>query len=381
MEVDGMEMMRTPGSSQESAVKGTSRMALALALAGASCVLLARFALRKQRAISFTDKVVVIVGGSRGLGLAMARLFATEGARVVLVARDGAELERAADALRAHGGAAAVRACDVRNRQQVNSTISRLADEYGTIDVLVNDAGIIEVGPFEHMTLADFEDAMATHFWGPLSTIRAALPYMRRRGAKRIVNIVSIGGKVAVPHLMPYCASKFALAGLSQGLQAELASDGFAVTSVFPGLMRTGSTYQAKFKGQHRREFAWFHTASAIPVLSMDADRAAERILDACRHGDSQLVLTSAARALAKAAALVPGVVATSLSIANRLLPGASAKNGRAAHSGWQSTSRLAPSPVTRLSDRAVATNNQWQSPQSDRRADFAAPPRRVSKG
>ena len=89
--------------------------------------------------------------------------------------------------------------------------------------MLVNNAGIIQVGPLEHMTIDDFEEAMATHFWGPLFTILAALPHMRGRGGRRIVNISSIGGKIAVPHLLPYTASKFALTGLSEGLRAELA--------------------------------------------------------------------------------------------------------------------------------------------------------------
>lgn len=291
----------------------------------------------------------------------MARRFAAEHAHVVLVARDGAELTRAAEDLLGCDAAVSVHTCDVRNRNQVTTTIGQIVAEHGTIDVLVNDAGIIEVGPFDNMSLADFEDAMSTHFWGPLSTIRAALPFMRLRGAKRIVNIVSIGGKVAVPHLLPYCSSKFALAGLSQGLRAELAPDGFAVTSVFPGLMRTGSTYQAKFKGQHRREFAWFHTANGIPGLSTDAESAAAQIVDACRHGDSELVITPAARLLARAATLVPNLVAGALSLSNRVLPSPSS-GGEIAHSGWQSTSRMAPSPITRLADRATATHNQMPS-------------------
>src|SRR5262249_1627723 len=151
-------------------------------------------------------------------------------------------------------------------------------------------------GPVQHMSIADFEDALATHFWGPLYTILAAMPHMRRCGARRIVNISSIGGKIAVPHLVPYSASKFALTGLSEGLRAELAMDGFAVTTVCPGLMRTGSTYNAWFKGRRRREFAWFHFADSIPGVSIDAKRAARQIVDACRHGDSELVITPAAR-------------------------------------------------------------------------------------
>jgi NAD(P)-dependent dehydrogenase (short-subunit alcohol dehydrogenase family) len=141
--------------------------------------------------------------------------------------------------------------CDVREQADVDRAIASAADRFGAVDVLVNNAGIIQVGPMAHMTLADYEDAMRTHFWGPLFAVRAALPHMRRQGGGRIVNISSIGGRLAVPHMLPYSASKFALAGLSDGLRAELAHQKIAVTTVIPGLMRTGSPVNALFKGRH----------------------------------------------------------------------------------------------------------------------------------
>jgi short-subunit dehydrogenase len=120
----------------------------------------------------------------------------------------------------------------------------------------------------ENMALSDYEHAMAVHFWGPLQLINAITPHMKARGQGRIVNITSIGGKVAVPHLLPYAASKFALVGLSEGLRAELLKDGVYVTTVCPGLMRTGSHLQAFFKGQHKKEYALFAIANASPLLS-----------------------------------------------------------------------------------------------------------------
>jgi NAD(P)-dependent dehydrogenase (short-subunit alcohol dehydrogenase family) len=209
------------------------------------------------------------------------------------------------------------------------------------------------------MTIADFEEAMETHFWGPLHTIFTALPHMRRVGARRIVNISSIGGKIPVPHLLPYTASKFALTGFSEGLRAELAADGFAVTTVCPGLMRTGSTYNAKFKGQHRQEFAWFHLSSAIPGVSMAAARAARKIVDACRHGDPELILTPGAKLAVLAHGISPGTTARLMTVANYLLPRPSEDAGDAVHTGWQSVSRYVPSTITRLSDRATIQNNE----------------------
>ena len=325
---------------------------------GAGGLLTAKIA-RASRAIEFAGMTVVMFGGSRGLGLVMARELGAEGARLILIARDQDELNYAEADLLERGASVSTLVCDIRDRAQVDATIRQIAREHDVIDVLINVAGVIQVGPFNHMTLADFDDAMTTHFWGPLYTVFAALPYMRRAGARRIVNIASIGGKLAVPHLLPYSASKFALVGLSEGLQAELAHEGFRVTTVCPGLMRTGSTYNAWFKGRHQREFAWFHIADSTPGLSISAARAARQIIDACRHGDAELILTPSARAAVLVKALAPNLMARAMALTNRLLPSADERRGNEAKSGWQSVSRLAPSPLTALSERATIENNE----------------------
>jgi NAD(P)-dependent dehydrogenase (short-subunit alcohol dehydrogenase family) len=314
---------------------------------------------RSARAIDFAGKSVLIFGGSRGLGLVIARELAAERARVTLASRSLEELERAESDLATRGTTATIVQCDVRSRSDVNAAVERVIHEHGAIDVLINDAGIIQVGPIQHMSVSDFEDALATHFWGPLFTILAALPYMRRYGARRIVNISSIGGKVAVPHLLPYSASKFALTGLSEGLHAELAREGFAVTTVCPGLMRTGSTYNAWFKGQHRREFAWFHISDSIPGISIDARRAARQIVDACRHGDPELLITPAARLAVALKALSPAAMARLMALVNGILPSAGEAKDNEPHAGWQSISRAAPSRLTTLADRASLENNE----------------------
>jgi NAD(P)-dependent dehydrogenase (short-subunit alcohol dehydrogenase family) len=331
---------------------------VALAAAGLGIVALQRV-LRYRRGIDFAGKTVAITGGSRGLALVMARQLGAQGARLALMARDRAELERARDDLQSRGITASILVCDVRDRHQVEQSIAQIADAYGTIDVLINNAGVIQVGPADHMTVHDFENALATHFWGPLYAILAALPHMRRRGARRIVNISSIGGKIAVPHLLPYSASKFALAGLSDGLRAELAHEGIRVTSVFPGLMRTGSTYNATFKGQHQQEFAWFHTADALPGVSIAAERAARQIVEACRYGDAELVITLPARIAVIAQALVPGVFAEMMTLANGLLPAPANTADATARSGWESVSDAAPTAITALADRATRQNNE----------------------
>jgi NAD(P)-dependent dehydrogenase (short-subunit alcohol dehydrogenase family) len=306
---------------------------------------------------------VVIIGGSRGLGLVIARQLVAEGARLVLIARDPDELDRARLDLEEQGGSVMVIPCDIRERREVDRAVEAAAAGHGGIDVLINDAGVIQVGPVAHMQLRDFEEAMATHFWGPLHAIFAALPHLGRSDAPRIVNISSIGGKLAVPHLLPYSASKFALAGLSDGLRAELARDGIRVTSVYPGLMRTGSTYHALFKGQHRREFAWFHMADSLPGLSTSAERAARHIVEACRHGDAELVITLPARLAVLANALAPGLVARAMALTNQLLPDPIGADGDESRAGWQSMSDRIPSAWTRLADRATLDNNEMPQP------------------
>jgi len=331
---------------------------LGLGAVGLGAAILQR-RLRQRRAIDFADKTVVITGGSRGLGLVIARQLGAESAHLVLLARDRGELERAKDDLTRRGASVGIVVCDVRQRHQVEQSIAQIADAYGTIDVLINNAGVIQVGPIDHMTVSDFENAMATHFWGPLYAILATLPHMRRRGVGRIVNVSSIGGKIAVPHLLPYSASKFALAGLSEGLRAELAGQGIRVTSVYPGLMRTGSTYNALFKGQHQSEFAWFHTFDALPGVSIAAERAARQIIDACRHGDAQLVITLPARAATIANTVMPSIFAQAMTLTNTLLPAPSDTADATSRSGWQSFSALVPTRLTGLADRATRQNNE----------------------
>jgi NAD(P)-dependent dehydrogenase (short-subunit alcohol dehydrogenase family) len=311
-----------------------------------------------ERRFDFSGRSVLVTGGSRGLGLELARELIVEGARVAICARDAEELERARQDLAARGGRVLAIPCDVTDRDAVNGMVARVVAELGGLDVLVNNAGTIVVGPLEVLTHEDFEDAMRTNFWGPLHTILAVLPEMRRHRSGRIVNIASIGGKLAVPHLAPYSASKFALVGLSEGLRAELIGAGIIVTSVCPGLMRTGSPRNATFKGHHRAEYAWFSISDALPIASMDATRAARQILAACKRGDAEIVLSIPAKLASVTHALFPRPIAGLLGLVNRLLPGPGGIGTRGAR-GADSESAIAPSVITALGDRAAARNNE----------------------
>jgi NAD(P)-dependent dehydrogenase (short-subunit alcohol dehydrogenase family) len=307
------------------------------------------------------DKAVVITGGSRGLGLVLARHICAQGGNVALIARDPDELARAKADLAPRGGMVLTIECDLLDPAQIGAAVRQAIDRFGKIDILINNAGIIEVGPLENMTREDFERAMRLHFWAPFELIAQVVPEMRIWGGGRIVNISSIGGKVAVPHLAPYSASKFALTGFSDAIRAELARDNIHVTTVAPGMMRTGSHVNAKFKGKHDMEFAWFAASAGAPLISMNADRAARKILAACRRGQPSLTLTFAARGAILGNALFPNLTGYLMRLLNRFLPKPSGAEGNQLRGGSE-VHRLIPDWLTRSADRATIRNNEGHS-------------------
>ncbi len=307
---------------------------------------------------SLRGRTVLITGGSRGLGLALAKQMRDEGARVAICGRDAESLERANQSLAKTGAAVVAVQADVTDPASVGRLLDEVWRQLGPIDVLINNAGVIEVGPAVTMSVADYEEAMATNFWGMLYPTLALLPEMRARRAGRIVNITSIGGKLGIPHLLPYSASKFAAVGFSQGLRAELAADGIKVVTVCPGLMRTGSPRNAIFRGQHRAEYAWFSISDALPGLSISAESAARRIAAACRRGSAEVLFPIPARIAAVVNAVAPGFTASVLSAVDRLLPGSHGVSG-GRRKGADSQSRFSPSWLSRLGDRAAKKYNQ----------------------
>ncbi len=339
------------------------KLGFGAAVAGAvSCAI--RNAARRRRRTDFAGKAVLISGGSRGLGLELARGFASEGADVILIARDNDNLAAAAKDLRSYGVNVDCLSLDVGNRKQVRDACASILASGRQVDVLVNDAGSIQVGPVENMDLDDYEAALRVHFWGPLYLMYEIIPQMKAHGQGRIVNIASIGGKVAVPHLLPYTASKFALVGLSQGMRAELLKDGIYVTTVSPGLMRTGSHVNAYFKGQHKKEYALFSIANAFPLLSISSEDAARQIIEACRYGEAELVITPQAQLLRLASSLFPGFVSETMGLVNRALPKTPGRTGDTLRLGAESQSFIAPSVLTRPADNAALKNNEIRSSQ-----------------
>ena len=239
----------------------------------------------------------------------------------MICARDEDELARARQDLEARGADVLAVPCDVTDPDQVERLVALTTERFGPIDVLVNNAGIISVGPAQAMTRRDFSEAMDVDFWGTLNPILAVLPQMRQRRGGRIVNVTSIGGKVSVPHLLPYSCAKFAATALSEGLRAELARDGITVTTIAPGLLRTGSYDQAFFKGDRAGEYGWFSVSDNLPGLSISAGRAAREIVRAVRRGEAERILSLPANIAARAHGLAPGTTADLLRLVNRALP------------------------------------------------------------
>ncbi len=335
-------------------------MNLRVLLATGAILLAIWLIVRLIRTVSYPlrEKVVLITGGSRGLGLVLARHICARGGNVALIARDAEELARAKSDLATRRSTVMTIQCDLLDSEQIQAAVRRVIDRFGKIDILINNAGIIEVGPLEHLMREDFERAIRLHFWAPFELISQIVPEMRIWGGGRIVNISSIGGKVAVPHMASYSASKFALTGFSDAIRAELARDNIHVTTVAPGLMRTGSHVNAKFKGRHDDEFAWFAASAGAPLISMNADRAARKILAACRRGQPSLTLTFAARKIVLGNALFPNLTGYLMKFVNRLLPGTGGEQGNESRAGSE-VPRRTPGWMTKLADRATQKNNE----------------------
>lgn len=265
--------------------------------------------------------VAVVTGASRGLGFLLARELGRRGHDLVICARseDGLAAARAElldSATRVH-----TVVCDVSIQADVQRLIDEAVREFDRIDVLVNNAGTIQVGPVNVMTTEHFAEALGVMLWGMVHSSLAALPILRRSEKPAILNITSIGGKIPAPHLLPYTTAKFAAVGFSEGLRAELAKDGVSVTTAVPGLLRTGSPRNALFTGDREAEHRWFALADSIPVLSMDAERAAARIISAALRGRPEVILTPVAKVAVRLHGLAPGLTTRAASVVDRLLP------------------------------------------------------------
>ena len=336
-----------------------SSRTIALGLSGAAVFAFAAAALvRRARALHLRGKVAIVTGGSRGLGLRIAVELGRKGATVAICGRDEAAVLRAGRALAGCGIEVLSVACDLGDPAAAQSFVERVAREYGRIDLLVNNAGVMQVAPLAQVDVGMIDEAMRANFWSAVHTTYAALPFLEKSASGgRIVNIASVGGRVALPHMLGYTASKFAMTGFSEALRPECSARGVRVTTVSPGPMRTGSFYNAEFLGHQRQEFAWFSLLSSLPLLSTSAERAAKRIVQAAREGRSELRIGLAGYLLPLIHGLFPKLFARLTTAVARALPGPSSSDER--WKGREINSTLPGSWLLGLGDQAARANNE----------------------
>ena len=323
-------------------------------------LVLFRASQRRNRKLDFRDKVVVITGGSRGLGLVLARQLAQEGARLAICSRTQETLDAAAAELRTYGNEVYAHRCDLTQKEQLVGFFDAVNQQLGPVDVLINNAGVIMAGPCANTTDDDFHNSMNANFWAAYYATNAVLPAMQGRKAGRIINIASFGGKVAIPHLLPYSTSKFALVGYSEGLRAEVARDNVFVTTICPGLIRTGSPRQALVRGQHEKEYAWFKISDSLPGLSLSAETVAAEIIDAARYGEAERVVSLPAKFAVLVHGLFPGLTADALAFINTLLPNPSPDGQNSPlRQGKDIETPLTQSLLTTLTEKAAQRNNE----------------------
>lgn len=362
--------------------KAAWRFSATALLGGAASAFLARNR-RMEMKSRLAGKVVLITGGSRGLGLLLAREYLKQGASVSICARDERELTRAREILLPANAAETRRenrihlaVCDISRREQVRYWVHSTVDALGGIDVIVNNAGIIQVGPFQEMTEEDVKSVLDVHLWGMCFTTWEALPFLRESAQRstlisgrrlspfsNIVNITSLGGVIPVPHLLPYSVSKFAAVGWSETLKAELAPEGVRVFTVVPGLMRTGSHFHALFKGQKKKEMNLFSLAASFPGITLSADRAAKRIVRGTLRGEGYLTVGMPAKIARLVYAAAPNLVGKMNAGIASVLPGRKTDERTAPMEG-QAVERkfgegVSGSWVTGLGRRAAKRNNE----------------------
>lgn len=328
-----------------------------LALLVGGTMLLLRL-MRGRAAVDFRGRTVLISGGSRGLGLNIARQFAKEGANLVLVARSEKELETAQKELEGEGAKVLTVVADVTQKADCERAVKAASERFGSLDALVNNAGTIQIGPLEHMNDDDFKNAIDLHIWAPLHLSRAALPYLKKGRVGRIANIASFGGLVAVPHMAPYAASKFGMVGLSDAIRHEVAKDGVRVTTVCPGIIRTGSHVAAKFKGRQGIEYKMFKLGTVAP-LAVEAPVAAKLIVDAMRYGDPTLTFPGLIGAGAVLYRVFPNLAATVIGLVARFMPGPTDESGDESISGRDLDADAGRIPFAAIADRAVPAHNE----------------------
>ncbi|MUL36775.1 SDR family NAD(P)-dependent oxidoreductase [Gloeocapsopsis dulcis] len=254
---------------------------------------------------------VLITGASQGIGKATALLFARKGYDLVLAARQPEPLQATAEEIQKLGRQAIAIPTDVRDPEQIKSLASKAIEHYGTIEVLVNNAGIYISGPVEEFSLEDWHQTIDTNLWGYIHTIYALLPHFLAQGSGTIINISSIGGKVPIPYLVPYTTSKYAVTGLTEALHSELKPKGIHVGGIYPNIIKSNFLERAIFRGKDQQDaqarLDQLNQVLNTPVIEKPED-VAEAVWKAVKDQREEILVGSAN--LSKAAyGIFPGLM------------------------------------------------------------------------
>lgn len=272
-----------------------------------------------------TGQTALVAGGSRGLGLLVARELASRGFHVEVCARDADELGRARTQLADEGLHIGTTVCDVVDGDAVTAWVASVADPSRPTSVAIHVAGVIHVGPVTAADASLFDEAIDIMARGPVHLCLAVLPSMRAQGRGRVGIVSSIGGVVPVPHLVAYTTAKFAAAGLGQSLYAELSGTGVTVTTVLPPIMRVGSHLHAQFSGDRAREYAWFAPGASLPGVALDGRKAAHRLVNGVLAGKPVIGLSPLTHVAMRVHGVAPATTTRALGLVGRLLPGSEA--------------------------------------------------------
>lgn len=254
---------------------------------------------------TLNGKVAVVTGASMGIGEAIARLFAENGARVVLLSRDAARAEAARLRIGRPDQTIAL-ACDVRHREEIDRAIGLTLHHFQRIDIWVNNAGRGVLTSVAAVPMPDVREAFETNFFGTLEGMRAVIPVMRQQGSGTIINMSSVAGHIPLPFHAIYSATKFAMNALGKAARIELAASGINVLTVCPGYVRTDFGANA-IKGDD------YKAVRPSSVRGVTAERVAKATLRGCLKRKREVVVPWFMHPVVKLYQLFPGIVEWSM--------------------------------------------------------------------
>lgn len=216
---------------------------------------------------SLQEKAVIVTGASSGIGEATARMLASKGAHVVIGARRLEKLENLASAIRAEGGSVTVKQLDVTDLAQMQTIVELAISRFGRVDAIVNNAGVMPLSPLEALKIEEWNRMIDVNIRGVLHGIAAGLPVMKKQGFGHFVNVASIGAYEVSPTASVYCATKYAVRAITDGLRLEAAGKGIRATLISPGV--TESELAESITDSEAKEIMKEYRRIALPASAI----------------------------------------------------------------------------------------------------------------